>query len=134
MTPPYHRPHSRLPYHRLQAALRRYGRAATLHPPAGDRSAPRAIHLLISDLSALRHSDLPSDGISAEALALVPQDIRPRDGQRILAADTGWRVLAALPLDDGDLPTGRRLYQLQLAGEPAATLPASPLTPTGSSS
>ena len=91
-----------------------------LHPPAGDLTAPVAIHLLISDLTALRHSDLPSDGISAEALALVPAITRPQDGQRIMAGDTGWRVLAALPLDEGTLPTGKRLYQLQLAGEPVS--------------
>ena len=107
---------------RFHAALRRYGHAGRL---VGERAA--SLHLLISDLAPMKHSDLPADGIRAEALALVEAaHAPPREGETIVAGDARWIVRAAVPVETGDEAgeeTGDdRMYRLQLAA-------AAPVTP-----
>jgi len=103
-----------IPASRIADALRRYGRAATLGR-AGD---PR-IRLLVSDLAPIKHSDLPADGISAEALAMLPAgEARPQEGEMIFAGEARWIVRSAMPLGERDRQAGAAgpgFYQLQLA-------------------
>lgn len=106
-----------IPASRLAAALRRYGRAARL-----DRQGAAEIRILVSDLAPLKHSDLPADGISAEALALLPAGMdRLREGERIADGEMRWLVRSAVPFTPdsasdagGGLP---RLYQIHLADD-----------------
>lgn len=103
-----------VPSSRIADALRRYGRVATLRRTGNPR-----IRLLVSDLAPFRHSDLPADGISAEALAMLTADEpRPQEGEVILAGEVRWIVRSAMPVGERDRPAGAagsRFYQLQLA-------------------
>jgi hypothetical protein len=107
---------------RFHAALRRYGQAGQL-----DRDAASRLYLLVSDLAPMKHSDLPADGIRAEAMALVGAAAAPpREGETITAGRARWIVRAAVPLDvaiEGDVggadgTSGDRIYRLQLAAAP----------------
>lgn len=111
---------------RFHTALRRYGHAGRL---VGERTA--SLHLLISDLAPVKHSDLPADGIRAEALALVEAAHGPpREGETIVAGNARWIVRAAVPVETGDktddltddMTGDDRMYRLQLAA-------AAPVTP-----
>lgn len=96
---------------RLADALRRYGRGATLR-----RAGDPGIRLLVSDLAPIKHSDLPADGISAEALAMLPSgEARPREGEVIQAGDIRWIVRSAMPVGDREGGAGQGFFQLQLA-------------------
>ncbi|MGC6453392.1 MAG: hypothetical protein ACON31_05750 [Candidatus Puniceispirillaceae bacterium] len=103
-----------IPSSRIADALRRYGHPASLRRPGNPQ-----IRLLVSDLSPLRHSDLPADGISAEALAMLPDaESRPREGEVIIAGDARWIVRSAMPIGDPHRrpdANGSGFYQLQLA-------------------
>lgn len=103
---------------RFHAALRRYGQPGQI-----DRATAGHLHLLVSDLAPLKHSDLPADGIRAEALALVGAAAPPpREGETITAGRARWIVRAAVPVEgaigDGDGAAGGRIYRLQLAAAP----------------
>lgn len=105
-----------IPTSRLTGALRRYGRAARL-----DRTEAIEIRLLVSNLAPLKHADLPADGISAEALALLPAGIdRMHEGDRIADGEVRWLVRSAVPLAPDAAPDEARLYQLQLANNAGA--------------
>ena len=103
-----------IPASRIADALRRYGHAATLR-----RAGNPGIRLLVSDLAPMKHSDLPADGISAEALVMLPAgQARPQEGEVIEAGEVRWIVRSAMPVGEpGRAPGTRRpgFYQLQLA-------------------
>lgn len=100
-----------IPTSRLADALRRYGLAAVLR-----RAGDPGIRLLVSDLAPIKHSDLPADGISAEALAMLPPGAaRPQEGEVIQAGDIRWIVRSAMPVGDRETTTAPRFFQLQLA-------------------
>lgn len=100
-----------IPTTRLTVALNRYGRPARLQ-----RRTAVEIRMLVSDLVPLKHSDLPADGISAEALALLPAGAAsPREGEPIADGDVRWLVRSAVPFAPDASNAGPRLYQLQLA-------------------
>ena len=102
-----------IPTSRLTAALRRYGRAARLQ-----RTPAAEIRILVSDLSPLKHSDLPADGISAEALVLLPAGAdRIREGESIADGDVRWLVRSAVPFAPDAAAAQSRLYQLHLAND-----------------
>ena len=108
---------SLIPASRLATALTRYGRVARLgRQPVGE------IRLLVSDLAPLKHSDLPADGITAEALALLPAGMnRVREGERIADGEVRWLVRSAVPLAPDAAQDQPRLYQLQLAHDGGQT-------------
>ena len=102
---------------RFHAALRRYGQPGRL-----DRAGAGPLHLLISDLAPMKHSDLPADGIRAEALALVgAARTPPREGETIIAGQARWVVRAAVPAGVDDDASGDRIYRLQLAAASGVT-------------
>ena len=102
-----------IPTSRLTAALRRYGRVARL-----DRPQAADIRILVSDLAPLKHSDLPADGISAAALALLPAGAdRLREGERIADGEVRWLVRSAVPFAPDAAAGAARLYQLHLAND-----------------
>ena len=107
-----------VPTSRLNDALRRYGRAARLV-----RTPPATIRILVSDLSPLKHSDLPADGISAEGLVLLDAgNSAPREGERIVDGEIVWLVRSTVPVEP-DAPAARaRLYRLQLANHAGGSL------------
>ena len=103
---------------RFHAALRRYGQAGRV-----ERTPVMPLHLLVSDLAPMKHSDLPADGIRAEALALVgAAHPSPREGETISAGEARWIIRAAVPVEVVDRNDtgagGDRIYQLQLAAAP----------------
>lgn len=103
---------------RFHAALRRYGQAGRI-----ERASALPLHLLVSDLAPVKHSDLPADGIRAEALALVGvAEVPPREGETITAGQARWIVRAAVPVEVANAGEagsgGNRIYQLQLAAAP----------------
>lgn len=102
---------------RFHAALRRYGQSGQL-----DRPDAGPLYLLISDLAPMKHSDLPADGIRAEALALVgAAQSPPREGETIAAGRARWVVRAAVPVGVDDDAGKDRIYRLQLAAAPGVT-------------
>jgi hypothetical protein len=109
---------------RFHAALRRYGQAGRI-----DRDPVMPLHLLVSDLAPMKHSDLPADGIRAEALALVgAAHPPPREGETITAGAARWIIRAAVPVEvaarndtgasNDTWAGGDRIYQVQLAAAP----------------
>jgi len=114
-----------IPASRIADALRRYGHAARLR-----RAGTPDIRLLVSDLAPMKHSDLPADGISAEALAMLPAgQARPQEGEIIEAGAVHWIVRSAMPVGESGRQAGTRhpgFYQLQLANHPANHLANSP--------
>jgi hypothetical protein len=83
------------------------------------------ITLLVSQITPVRHSDLPNEGMRAEALMLVPAPKgMPPDGAVVRGAAGNWLVESAVPLDRADQaraqtqnpsgaqPVGVRLYQV----------------------
>lgn len=103
---------------RFHMALRRYGQAGRI-----ERAVALPLHLLVSDLAPVKHSDLPADGIRAEALALVGMaEVPPREGETITAGRARWIIRAAVPVEIADGADsgsgGDRIYQMQLAAAP----------------
>ena len=97
----------------MAAAIRQYGQSAQMNT-----APPTAITLLVSQVTPLRHPDLPSEGMRAEALALVPAATgMPQDGSVVRGNSGGWQVESSVPLDriEASQPApAMRLYQLQL--------------------
>lgn len=100
----------RIAQRRLAEVIRRYGLAGRVLP--GDDRDPVAVHLLMHDLRAIRHPDLPDEMTGAEAVMLMPKAVeRPHAGMRVAVGDALWIIETVVPLH----AESARLFQIQLS-------------------
>lgn len=105
---------------RLAAAIRTYGQPAQMNAGAVVNAGTVVdVTLLVSQITPVRHSDLPNEGMRADALMLVPAlSGMPPDGAVVSGEAGSWLVESAVPLDRADQPArqpaGVRLYQVQM--------------------